>query len=265
MVGEVISKYQILDTLGSGAMGTVYKAQDVYLGRIVAVKVLADGFLNNREFIARFEREARAASSLVHPNVCAVFESGYWNGQPYLSMEYLEGKTLADRMRGVRLPAKPALKIAIPVARALEAAHGRGIIHRDIKPANIFLTSNGEVKVLDFGLAKMHRGQESPVAQDAPTVVTFVTSPGTVLGTFAYMSPEQMRGEPVDGRTDLYSLGVMLHELCTGALPIQSMTSSALPKLLQPVIGKLIAPDPSERYADAGIACQVMESIASAN
>src|SRR5262245_21013742 len=171
-------------------MGTVYKAQDIYLKRFVAIKLLAEKYAGNGEMAARFEREVRAISLLAHPNVCAIFESGKWQGRPFLVMEFLEGKTLEERMGKARLDAQQVLRVATPVASALEAAHKAGIIHRDIKPGNIFLTSQGMVKVLDFGLAKVTR--EAPAAGvDAPTVVTFVTSPGAVLGTFAYMSPEQ--------------------------------------------------------------------------
>lgn len=261
MVGQTISKYQVLAELGSGAMGTVYKAQDIYLKRFVAIKVLADKYLQNGEMAARFEREARAVSMLAHPNVCAIFESGKWQGRPFLVMEFLDGKTLEERMGTARLSAQQVLRVATPVASALEAAHKAGIIHRDIKPGNIFLTSQGAVKVLDFGLAKVTR-EEPAMGVDAPTVVTFVTSPGAVLGTFAYMSPEQVRGEFLDGRADLYSLGVMIHELCTGALPVQGVVSPALPKELEPVLSRLIAPDKNKRYRDAGEARAALESLA---
>lgn len=242
-------------------MGTVYKARDLTLDRPVALKLLAEKYVNNWEMAARFEREVRAASALAHPNVCAIYDSGKWQGRPYLVMELLEGKTLEERMGTARLTLPQVLRIAIPVAAALEVAHKAGIIHRDVKPGNIFLTSQGVVKMLDFGLAKVTR--EAPAAgMDAPTVVTFVTSPGAVLGTFAYMSPEQVRGEMLDGRADLYSLGVMIHELCTGALPVQGVPSPALPGELHPVLAKLIAPDRNQRYRDAGEARAELELLA---
>jgi serine/threonine protein kinase len=239
-------------------MGTVYRAQDTQTGRLVALKVLAERFLQNMEVVARFEREVRAASMLQHPNICTTFDSGRYERRPYMAMELLNGKTLDERMKNIRLPAKHALTIAIPVASALEAAHNAGIIHRDIKPANIFLTSEGVVKVLDFGLAKI-TAPKAPAA-DSATVVTFVTMPGAILGTLAYMAPEQVRGELLDGRADLYSLGAMLYEMCTGTLPIRG-APSGVPVPLRDIVEKLLAEDRKDRYRNAAEVIRVLEGV----
>jgi len=233
-------------------MGTVYKAEDIYLGRPAAVKLIGIDQRDDTEALARFEREGSAASALMHPNICTVFETGQWRKRPFLVMELLEGITLADRLRGGRLQTPMALNIAIQVSRALEAAHAAGIVHRDIKPANIFLTRNGVVKVLDFGLAKRRSDRAfAAVAADAPTQVTFVTMPGTILGTLAYMAPEQVRGEMVDGRADLFSLGVVLYEMVTGILPAFGSGNVVLSEPMKLVLRTLMAPKPADRYSDA--------------
>ena len=182
MIGEIVSKYRILEKIGRGAMGEVYKAQDTFLGRFAAVKLLAAQYLENREALQRFEREGRVLSALAHPNICTVFDTGTWRGRPFLAMEFLQGATLAERMRAGPIEPGEVLKVAIPVASALEAAHGAGIVHRDIKPANLFLTGRGQVKVLDFGLAKMRTRflANAAAADDTATVVTFVTQPGMI-------------------------------------------------------------------------------------
>jgi serine/threonine protein kinase len=232
-------------------MGTVYKAQDMFLGRMAAVKLISESFAGNPEALARFEREGQAASALMHPNICTVFETGHWQNRPFLVMEFLDGVVLSDRLKAGALPVTDAVKIGIAVSSALEAAHSKGIIHRDIKPANLFLTRSGLLKVLDFGLAKRQAHfATAAVGADAPTVATFVTMPGTILGTLAYLAPEQVRGEAVDGRTDLYSLGTVLYEMCTGGLP--AFTSpTAIPEKVRVVLRRLMAPDPTARYQSA--------------
>ena len=235
-------------------MGEVYKAQDTFLGRFAALKLLAAKYLEDREALQRFEREGRALSALAHPNICTVFDTGTWCGRPFLAMEYLQGATLAERMRAGPMQPGEVLKVAIPVAGALEAAHGAGIVHRDIKPANLFLTDRGRVKVLDFGLAKMRTrflAANAALADETATVVTFVTQPGTIIGTLAYMAPEQVNGQTVDGRADLYSLGVMLYEMCTGELPVRGAPMSAVCGVLGPVLARLIASDANARYSGA--------------
>jgi non-specific serine/threonine protein kinase len=237
-------------------MGTVYQAQDTLLGRIVALKILAEKYLEDREALLRFEREGNAASALLHPNICTVYEIGKFASRPYLAMEFLEGHTLAVRIQAGAMRVEEALPIAIATLDALDAAHRAGIVHRDTKPANLFLTTRGQLKVLDFGLAKMKRPfpTASPLSEDAPTRATFVTSPGTILGTLAYMSPEQAFGSAVDGRADVYSLGVVLYEMCTGRLPLRGSKPAALPEGLNSVIERMIALDLRTRYQTAAAA-----------
>jgi eukaryotic-like serine/threonine-protein kinase len=263
VLGEIISKYRILGELGSGSMGIVYKAQDTFLGRFVALKVIGDKHLDDREALLRFEREGHAASALVHPNICTVFESGHWQNRPFLAMELLDGAPVSQRIQAGRLSMAEALAIAIPVLSALQAAHKAGIVHRDIKPANLFVTKRGVVKVLDFGLAKMRRRREAVLTagacpDDTPTVATLVTMPGTILGTLAYMAPEQVLGESVDGRADLYALGVVLHEMLTGRLPVRGAPMTDIPEQLVPVLTKLLAVDPNARHRDAAEAREAL-------
>jgi len=261
MIGQTISKYRILEEIGRGSMAIVFKAQDTFLGRFAALKIMAEKLVNDPEMLHRFEREGGAASALHHPNICTVFESGNWQGRPYIAMELLAGQGLDHRLAAGPVPADQLIDIAIGVTSALDAAHAIGVVHRDIKPANLFLTASGQVKVLDFGLAKV-KPPAVPLGDDAATVAVFATRQGTVLGTLAYMSPEQVCCEPLDGRADLYSLGVVLHELATGKLPVRhSNQPLVLPGGLGPLVAKLMARDPRSRYQTAGEACEAFRRL----
>lgn len=263
MIGRMISKYRLLQEIGRGAVGIVFKAQDTHLGSFVAIKILAEKLVDDPETLHRFEREGGAAAALNHPNICTVIETGSWQGRPYLAMELLTGQALDDRLAAGPLGAAPLIEIAIGVTSALEAAHAIGVVHRDIKPANLFLTAAGQVKVLDFGLAKVKI--PPALSADAPTVAMYATRQGTILGTFAYMSPEQVCCEPVDGRADLYSLGVVLYELATGKLPVRGAENiGALPAGLAPILLKLMARDPRMRYQTAREAREAFQRCAGA-
>jgi serine/threonine protein kinase len=259
MVGQNFSKYRILAEIGSGSMGTVYKAQDTFLGRFAALKVMAEKYLDDREAVLRFEREGNAASSLLHPNICTVFDIGKYANRPYLAMEFLEGQTLAARIHEGPMAPGEVVRIGSAALSALDTAHRAGIIHRDIKPANLFLTDGGQLKVLDFGLAKI-KTQPRPLAigEDAPTIATFVTSPGTILGTLAYMAPEQVLGGAVDGRADLYSLGIVLYEAATGRLPLRGSKNRPVEGRLGEVTERLMALDVNARYQSAAAAREAL-------
>jgi serine/threonine protein kinase len=277
--GSTLGPYQILTLLGKGGMGEVYRARDTRLARDVAIKVIPADLARDPERIKRFEQEARAAGALNHPNVCAILDIGTYEGSPFVVMELLEGETLRERLNAGAIPVRKAVDYVAQVAHGLAAAHEKGVVHRDLKPENLFLTKDGRVKVLDFGLAKLTRPEVLAPAGEEPVSIA-ATQTGAILGTMGYMAPEQVRGQNADARSDLFAMGAILHELLTGKRVFHgasyvetlhailnkepaafSASDRELPPGLEPIVRHCLEKEPEERFQSARDLAFALESL----